>query len=66
VIDAISKYYEEINANIHHGVHTLSQLATDASSRENSESHQRFCPRSTFTSGTTFESNLVANGLLRF
>jgi cysteine desulfurase/selenocysteine lyase len=30
VIDAISKYYQEINANIHRGVHTLSQLATDA------------------------------------
>jgi hypothetical protein len=29
-IDAISKYYQEINANIHRGVHTLSQLATDA------------------------------------
>jgi cysteine desulfurase/selenocysteine lyase len=26
VIDAISKYYQEINANIHRGVHTLSQL----------------------------------------
>jgi cysteine desulfurase/selenocysteine lyase len=25
VIDAISKYYQEINANIHRGVHTLSQ-----------------------------------------
>jgi cysteine desulfurase/selenocysteine lyase len=30
VIDAISKYYQEINANIHRGVYTLSQLATDA------------------------------------
>ena len=30
VIDAIAKYYQEINANIHRGVHTLSQLATDA------------------------------------
>jgi cysteine desulfurase/selenocysteine lyase len=31
VIDAISKYYQEINANIHRGVCTiLSQLATDA------------------------------------
>ena len=30
VIDAISKYYEEYNANIHRGVHTLSQSATDA------------------------------------
>jgi cysteine desulfurase/selenocysteine lyase len=29
VIDAISKYYQEINANIHRR-HTLSQLATDA------------------------------------
>lgn len=41
VIDAIAKYYQEINANIHRGVHTLSQLATDAYeiSRENSETH---------------------------
>ena len=30
VIDAIATYYQEINANIHRGVHTLSQLATDA------------------------------------
>ena len=30
VIDAYAKYYSEINANIHRGVHTLSQLATDA------------------------------------
>ena len=30
VIDAIADYYEKINANIHRGVHTLSQLATDA------------------------------------
>src|SRR5690554_7544905 len=30
VIEAISEYYNTINANIHRGVHTLSQLATDA------------------------------------
>jgi cysteine desulfurase/selenocysteine lyase len=30
VIDAISKYYQEINANIHRGCTLLSQLATDA------------------------------------
>jgi cysteine desulfurase/selenocysteine lyase len=30
VIDAEANYYKEINANIHRGVHTLSQLATDA------------------------------------
>jgi selenocysteine lyase/cysteine desulfurase len=29
VIDAIAKYYQEINANIYRGVHTL-KLATDA------------------------------------
>ena len=30
VMDAITTYYDTINANIHRGVHTLSQLATDA------------------------------------
>jgi cysteine desulfurase/selenocysteine lyase len=30
VIDAIVKYYAEINSNIHRGVHYLSQKATDA------------------------------------
>jgi cysteine desulfurase/selenocysteine lyase len=30
VIEAISTYYSEINSNVHRGVHTLSQRATDA------------------------------------
>jgi len=30
VIDAITRYYEQINANIHRGVHTLSVRATEA------------------------------------
>jgi cysteine desulfurase/selenocysteine lyase len=30
VIDALSRYYEEYNANVHRGVHTLSQEATEA------------------------------------
>ncbi len=30
VIEAISKYYETLNSNIHRGVHTLSELATVA------------------------------------
>ena len=30
VIDAIVNYYSSINANIHRGVHSLSQEATDA------------------------------------
>lgn len=66
VIDAISKYYREINANIHRGVHTLSQLATDAyeASRGKIQNHinAKFAHEVIFTSGTTHGINLVANG----
>jgi cysteine desulfurase/selenocysteine lyase len=66
VIDAITKYYEEINANIHRGVHTLSQLATDAYevSRRKIQNHinAKFTHEVIFTSGTTHAINLVANG----
>jgi cysteine desulfurase/selenocysteine lyase len=66
VIDAIEKYYQEINANIHRGVHTLSQLATDAYevSRAKIQNHinAKFLHEVLFTSGTTFGINLVANG----
>ena len=66
VIDAISKYYSEINANIHRGVHTLSQLATDAYevSRNTIQNHlnAKYKHEIIFTSGTTFGINLVANG----
>jgi cysteine desulfurase/selenocysteine lyase len=66
VIDAVSKYYSEINANIHRGVHTLSQLATDAyeASRNTIQAHlnAKHNHEIIFTSGTTFGINLVANG----
>ncbi|WP_029271508.1 aminotransferase class V-fold PLP-dependent enzyme [Flavobacterium sp. KJJ] len=66
VIDAEVKYYQEINANIHRGVHTLSQLATDAYevSRGKVKEHinAKFAHEVLFTSGTTFGINLVANG----
>ena len=66
VIDAITKYYEEINANIHRGVHTLSQLATDAYeiSRGKIQNHinAKFLYEVIFTSGTTHSINAVANG----
>jgi cysteine desulfurase/selenocysteine lyase len=66
VIDAISKYYQEINANIHRGVHTLSQLATDAYeiSRVKIQHHinAKLLHEVLFTSGTTHGINLVANG----
>ena len=66
VIDAISKYYQEINANIHRGVHTLSQLATDAYevSRGKIQNHinAKFAHEVIFTSGTTHAINIIANG----
>jgi len=70
VIDAIAKYYQEINANIHRGVHTLSQLATDAYeiSRGKIQHHinAKFPHEVLFTSGTTHGINLVANGFASF
>jgi cysteine desulfurase/selenocysteine lyase len=66
VIDAISKYYKEINANIHRGVHTLSQLATDAyeESRSKIQKHlnAKLACEVIFTSGTTHAINAVTNG----
>ena len=66
VIDAIADYYEKINANIHRGVHTLSQLATDAYevSRGKLQKHinAKHAHEVIFTSGTTHAINIVANG----
>jgi len=70
VIDAISKYYSTINANIHRGVHTLSQLATDAyeQSRHIIQRHMnaKYAHEVLFTSGTTHGINLVASGFTQF
>jgi len=66
VIDAIASYYEEINANIHRGVHKLSQLATDAYevSRVKIQNHinAKHNYEVLFTAGTTHGINLVSNG----
>ncbi len=66
VIDAIVDYYSNYNANIHRGVHTLSQEATDLyeQSREKIRAHfnAKFTHEIIFTSGTTHGINLVANG----
>lgn len=66
VIDAIEKYYQEINANIHRGVHTLSQLATDAYELSRGKIQQHINAKHAhevmFTPGTTHGVNLVANG----
>lgn len=70
VIEAEANYYKEINANIHRGVHTLSQLATDAyeASRLKIQQHinAKFSHEVLFTSGTTHGINLVTNGFASF
>ena len=66
VIDAIVDYYSNYNANIHRGVHTLSQEATDKyeQARHKIQKHfnARFAHEIIFTSGTTHSINLVASG----
>ena len=70
VIDTISNYYQETNANIHRGVHTLSQRATDAyeASREIMRQHLNaaYAHEVLFTAGTTHGINLVAHGFASF
>lgn len=66
VIDCIVDYYSRYNANIHRGVHTLSQLATDAYEAARTKIQKHFNARHNYeiilTSGTTESINLVANG----
>ncbi len=66
VIDCIVDYYSNYNANIHRGVHTLYQEATDAyeASRKKIQTHfnTKEAYEIIFTAGTTHGINLVANG----
>ena len=66
VIDSLVDYYSRYNANIHRGVHTLSQEATDAyeTAREKIRAHfnVEHSREVILTSGTTHGINLVANG----
>lgn len=69
VIDAISHYYENDHANVHRGVHTLSQRATDAFEGAR-EKIRRFvgaasCSEIVFTRGTTEAINLVSQSYAR-
>ena len=70
VINAIVDYYSNYNANIHRGVHTLSQEATDLYelSRKKIQAHfnAKHAHEIIFTSGTTHGINLVANGFSAF
>jgi cysteine desulfurase / selenocysteine lyase len=64
VVDAIARYYAEQNANIHRGVHTLSELATESYEQARAAA-QRFLGAAAsceiiFVRGTTEGINLVA------
>ena len=69
VIEAVDRFYREYNANVHRGVHTLSQEATElyeGARRKlagylNAASEREVI----FTRGTTEAINLVANSYLR-
>ena len=66
VIDSISDYYRNYNSNIHRGVHSVSQEATDAyeNARKKIQKHfnARYSEEIILTSGTTHSINLVASG----
>lgn len=67
VIKTWEKYYETINANVHRGIHTLSQLATEEMELSR-QKIQRFINAKhdyevIFTKGTTEGINLVAYAL---
>ena len=70
VIDSIVQYYTTYNANIHRGVHTLSQEATEAyeTARKKLQKHINAAKpyEVLFTSGTTEGINLVATCLTPF
>lgn len=67
VIKTWEKYYETINANVHRGIHTLSQIATEEMELSR-QKIQRFINAKhdyevIFTKGTTEGINLVAYAL---
>ncbi len=69
VLDRIVRYYEQENANVHRGVHALSQIATEAyegaRARIASFLGASGPDEIVFTRGTTESINLVAHGFAR-
>src|SRR6266567_4662009 len=65
VLDALRHYYEHDNANVHRGIHELSNRATTAYEAARSRAAKFINARSAdeivFTRGTTEGINLVAN-----
>ena len=66
IIDVIVDYYSNYNANIHRGVHSLSQEATDKYEEARLKVQKHFNAKESYeiilTSGTTESINLVAHG----
>ena len=66
VIDVIVDYYSQYNANIHRGVHSLSQEATDAYEQARQKVQKHFNAAKLYeiilTAGTTHSINIVASG----
>jgi len=66
VIDSIVNYYSTLNSNIHRGVHTLSQKATNAYEEARIKLQQHFNANKSyeviFTAGTTHSINIIATG----
>ncbi len=66
VIDSIVDYYSNYNANIHRGVHSLSQEATDKYENARIKIQKHFNAKEAyeiiFTSGTTHSINIIASG----
>ena len=69
VIDTVDSYYRHDNANVHRGVHALSQRATDAYEAARANVTRFVNARSpeeiVFTRGTTDGINLVAQSFAR-
>ena len=67
VVEAISHYYYNDNANVHRGVHTLSQRATDAMEAVREQVREHIDARESaeiiFTRGITDSINTVAFGM---
>ena len=68
VIDSISNYYNNYNSNIHRGVHSLSEEATEAYEGAREKIRKYFNAKHKeeiiFTSGTTHSINIVSNGYI--
>ncbi|MBI4975737.1 aminotransferase class V-fold PLP-dependent enzyme, partial [Candidatus Peregrinibacteria bacterium] len=65
IIDALKNYYENLNSNIHRGIHSLSEKATieyeNVRARTAKFINAKYTEEIIFTKNTTESINLVAN-----